>query len=351
MSQGITPTNPSDAPGVSVIIPAREDHVSLPGALESIFAQDYPGPIEVLLADGSRSDRTENMLREHYPRVRRLANPKGTIPAGLNLALASCRHDIVARCDAGARFPTGHLSRAVSTLRRTGAANVGGCTRPRAESDFQHALALVMSSPLGAGDARYRLGGPEGPADSVYLGVFRRDALRLIGGWNEALEANEDYELNWRLREQGLVVWFDEALSVWYLPKTGFAVLAGQQLRYGRFKAHMLALHPRSLRARQLAPPLLVAGFAVSASTLLLGGFEPDPATLLAAIGPLLYLAALPCWSASVARGRAATGLVSAVAATLHFAWGAGFLLGLPMALRRRLVGRPTLAASRGEPR
>ena len=38
---------------------------------------------------------------------------------------------------------------------------------------------------LGAGDARYRLGGVEGPVDTVFLGVFRREALEAVGGFDE----------------------------------------------------------------------------------------------------------------------------------------------------------------------
>ena len=385
MTPAAMPRDPRESPPVSVIVPARDAHAALPGALDSILGQDYDGPVEIVVADGSRTERTRDLLRERYPEVRRVGNPEATIPAGLNLALAHCRHAIVARCDARARLPPGYLSRAVATLGRTGAANAGGRPRPVGETGFERAVALAMSSPLGAGDARYRLGGAEGPVDTVYLGVYRRSAIEDVGGWNEDLRANEDYELNWRLRQRGFAVWFDPALVVRYRPRGGFRALARQYFGYGRWKAVMLARHPRSLRARQLAAPLLVAGYAGSAGLLLAAGYAgaagllpgtagglpagalPSgyPASLPAWALPSGYPASLPAWalplgypagllawalplgypagllacSAAIARGRAGALRVAAAAATIHWAWGIGFYFGMAAALRRLAGG------------
>ena len=340
-----------DSPPVSVIVPARDAHAALPGALDSVLGQDYDGPVEIVVADGSRTDRTRDLLRERYPEVRRACNPEATIPAGLNLSLARCRHAIVARCDAHARLPPGYLSRAVATLGRTGAANVGGRQRPVGETGFERAVALAMSSPLGAGDARYRLGGAEGPVDTVYLGVYRRSAIEDVGGWNEELRANEDYELNWRLRQRGFAVWFDPALVVRYRPRGGFRALARQYFGYGRWKAVMLARHPRSVRPRQLAAPLLVAGLAVSSGLLLWPGLVSAIRAGAAATLLLAYPAALFACSAAIARNRAPALPVAAVAATIHLAWGAGFFFALPAALGRLAGagGRPAAKPHAGK--
>ena len=139
--------------------------------------------------------------------------------AGLATGIRAARAGIVARCDAHAVLSPGYLRRAVETLSRTGAANVGGRQHPVGRTFFERAVALAMTTWLGAGGARYRLGGPEGPADTVYLGVFRRDRLDAVGGVDPAMIANEDYELNWRLRERGETVWFGPALAVAYRPR------------------------------------------------------------------------------------------------------------------------------------
>ena len=224
-------------PPVSVIVPARDAESTIAATLESILAQDYEGALEAIVADGSGSSATEALVRDRFPGVRLVANPEGTIPAGLNRALRAARHDIIARCDAHSTLPASYLTRAVATLRRTGAANVGGRVRPVGSTRFERAVALVTATPLGAGDARYRVGGPEGPVDTVFPGVFRRDALVAAGGWDETLLANEDYALSWRLRERGETVWFDPALAVDYRPRGSLAALARQYFRYGRWEA------------------------------------------------------------------------------------------------------------------
>ena len=349
-------------PPVSVIVPARDAGRTLPAALRSILAQDYGGPVEVIVAEGSADPAGRARLRREFPRVRVLHNPAGAISAGLNLALGAARHGIVARCDAHAALPAGYLARAVDTLLATGAANVGGRQRPAGSGFFQRAVALALSSPLGAGGARYRIGGPAGPVDTVYLGVFRREALEAAGGWDEGLLRNEDYELNWRLRAAGGTVWFDPALAAEYRPRESFGALARQYFGYGRWKRAMLRRHPRALRPRQLAPPLLVPGLAASAAagaaclahTAGVASLPlPAPAwpAVAAAAGalPALYLAFLLGGAAllGIARRAPEAVLLPAVAATLHLAWGAGFWVGAPAAGGLRPAGAGARLAHR----
>ena len=329
-------TRPAGPPPVSVIVPARDAEATLGATLDSILAQDYAGAIEVIVADGSEPSAARQLVRSRFPGVRWIANPDRSIPAALNRALAVARHDIIARCDAHSTLAPSYLARAVATLERTGAANVGGRQHPVGATAFERAVAIATRHRLGAGDARYRIGGAEGPVDTVFLGVYRRDALQDAGGWNNTLERNEDYELNWRLRERGATVWFDPALAVDYRPRGTFRTLARQYFDYGRFKAVVLARHPRSLRARQLAAPLLVAMLTASGCLLVAGPGVPGPLRAAASAVTLAYALVLCGASAALAlryRHTAAL-LVPAVAATIHLAWGTGFFMGLPAALR-----------------
>ena len=313
-------------PGVSVIVPARNAEATLPAALDSILAQDYAGEIEVAVADGSDGPATAELLGARYPQVLCVANPDGGISAGLNRALAATRHPVVQRCDAHAALRPGYIEKAVEVLLRTGAANVGGRVNPVGRTPFERAAALATTCWLGTGGARYRVGGPPGPVDTVFPGTFRRAALEAAGGFDETLAANEDYEVNLRLRAAGGTVWFAPELVADYRPRGGFAALARQYWGYGRWKRAVLGRHPGSLRARQLAPPLLLLALLASA---------------LAACGGLLALAGVVpgAWAAALAGASAAAGLRSrdpaallmpAVLATIHLAWGGGFLAGAP---------------------
>ena len=107
------------------------------------------------------------------------------------------------------------------------------------DNGLQRVIAVGMCSPFGAGPARFRRDGYEGPTDTVYLGVFRRDALEGVGGFDETLDRNQDYELNWRLRDAGHQVWLDPALVVSYRPRgyvsaPGVAVLPVRRVEASR---------------------------------------------------------------------------------------------------------------------
>jgi succinoglycan biosynthesis protein ExoA len=305
-------------PTVSVVMPARDAAGAIGGALTAIRAQDYPRITEVIVADGASADATPEIARRAGATV--VANPDATTPAGLNAAIASSTGEVIVRCDAHAELPPGYVSRAVETLMRTGADNVGGMQVPVGRTFWERAIGYAMSSPLGAGDARYRIGGGEGPADTVYLGVFRRTALERVGGFDETLERNQDYELNWRIRETGGVVWFDPELRVTYRPRGSLRELWQQYFDYGRWKRVVIRRHPGSLRWRQLAAPGLVVALAAALCT------APWlPATV--AI-PALYASALVAtgtWGA--VRNRDLAFLATPFAlATMHLAWGLGFL-------------------------
>jgi len=117
-----------------------------------------------------------------------------------------------------------------------------------------------MTSRFGVGDARFHYGGEPGEVDTVYLGVFDATALEHVGGFDESLVRNQDYELNWRLRESGRQVWFDPTLVVRYRPRGSLRSLASQYFQYGQWKREVLRRHPRSLKARQAVAPLTLVG-------------------------------------------------------------------------------------------
>lgn len=317
------PTGAARLPSVSVLLPVRNAEATIEAALDSVLSQDYGGSVEVIVADGSDTPATSELVRRRYPTVRLVPNPEQTIGFGSNAALRAATGEVVARCDAHTVLPPGYLRRAVETLARTGAANVGGRQRPAGGSLFERAVSMAMTSPLGAGDARHRIGGAEGPADTVYLGVFRREALDAVGGYDPSLERNGDYELNWRLRSRGETVWFDPGLDVTYRPRDTLRSLARQYFDYGRWKRVVLRRHPASVRWRQIASPAIVLSLAGGLALALAG--VPWPAQALLSAYVLTVVGAAV---AMVFRQRdPAAFLVPLVLATMHLAWGGGFFL------------------------
>ncbi len=312
-------------------MPARNDAAAITAAVRSVLEQDYAGPLELVIAIGPSHDGTEavvNAITAGDARVRSVTNPPGGTAAGLNAAIAACTGEVIVRVDAHCELPDGYVTRAVETLERTGAANVGGVQRAVGSTSFQRAAAAAMTSRFGVGDAKFHYGGDEGPTDTVYLGVFRAEALRSVGGFDESLVRNQDYELNVRLRAMGQVVWFDPALEVVYHPRDSLAGLGRQYFDYGRWKREVIRRNPRAVRLRQLAAPVTVlgiaAGIAVAASGRRWG-----------LLGPGVYGVAVLAASASVRDLDAADRRhLPAIFPTMHLGWGLGFLLGPPRRAR-----------------
>ena len=316
-------------PGVSVVIPVRNEAEALREALRSIVSQRYPGAVEIIVADGSEDAASVCAAASDFPQVRVIRNPGRSAASGLNLVMQVAAHPVAARCDARCTLPPGYLRRAVETLIRTKAANVGGRQVPVGTARFQRAVAMAMTGLLGSGGARYRRGGPEGSVDTVYLGVFCREAVLRCGNFDTFFQRNQDYELNWRLRKAGGIVWFDPELAVSYGPRRTLAALARQYCEYGRWKRVMLRRWPKSLRLRQLLPTLLTLGLALSGVGGVVGVTMDWPGAVVAAwVVPTVYVAALLTgMAASLARHRQAVALLlPVVLATMHLSWGVGFL-------------------------
>ncbi len=317
---------PTALPHVSVVLPARDCAELLRDCLAALDAQTYEGVLDVTVAVAPSSDDTRRVLADADLRLPMTVvdNPAGSTPAGLNTAIATSDGTVVVRVDAQARIPPDYIERAVATLAATGAANVGGVQRPVGGPGLAGALAAALASPFGAGPAAFRRGRRSGPVDTVYLGVFDRNALDAVGGFDESLERNQDYELNWRLRGAGHSVWLNAGLVVDYVPRAGYRALARQYFAYGAWKRTILLRHPSSLRPRQLAAPALLAGLAVSAVQLLRG--RPSGAVV-----PLAYTAASALAAARLRPTlRSANEQLQAMGAfgVMHLAWGAGFLWG-----------------------
>ena len=96
-----------------------------------------------------------------------------------------------------------------------------------------------MRSPFGAGSSNFQEGfyGSAGPVDTVYLGSKpARAALLAVGGFDERFTRAQDWELNYRLRAAGGIVYFDPRLHVTYRPRPTLAALAKQYFEYGRWR-------------------------------------------------------------------------------------------------------------------
>ena len=329
---------PVDGGAVSVIMPILNEERHLREAVAVVLGQDYPGEIELVLALGPSKDRTDEVaaaLAAQDPRITCVRNPSGRTPDALNAAIAASRYEIVVRVDGHAMIPPDYVSTAVQVLRRTGADNVGGIMDAQGTTPFEQAVAAAMRSRVGVGNSSFHTGGHEGPAETVYLGVFRRSALERVGGYDPHFARAQDWELNHRIRETGGLVWFTPHLTVRYRPRAKVATLARQYFNYGRWRRVVAGRHS-TISARYLAPPTLVGGLVLAVLVAPVWSW-----TLLAPAGYLLGITVggIVIGSGLPWRGRL---LVPVALGVMHLCWGVGFLTS-PSRLRRGGQGVVTL--------
>ncbi|HET6845322.1 MAG TPA: glycosyltransferase family 2 protein [Anaerolineales bacterium] len=330
-------------PSVSIIIPCYNEQATIGALLSAICSQTYPlSRLEVVIADALSEDGTRSEIgrfqRENAPlRIAIVDNPRRTIPSGLNQAIRASSGEIIVRLDAHSKPAPNYVERCVQDLDAGLGENVGGVWTivEGGTGKVARAIAAAAAHPLGAGDALYRLGGSARAVDTVPFGAFRRSLLDTMGGFDEQLLTNEDYEFNYRIRGAGGRVWLDPAIVSEYVARATLGELAHQYWRYGYWKYRMLRHHPRSLRWRQAIPPILVAAMlALAALALFLGIARVGLVCLIVLYGLTLLAAAVDI---AIRRGDIWLMPASAAAlATMHTAWGAGFLWSAVRSTARR---------------
>lgn len=313
-----------DLPGVSIIMTVLNEQRHLRTAVRAVLEQDYQGPFELIVAYGPSEDRTDELLAELEAtdsRVRSVANPAGDTPVGLNLALKDASYDIVVRVDGHSVLPASYVGTAVRVLEETGADNVGGVMAAEGVEPFEQAAAHAMNSRLGVGGARFHIGGESGPAETVYLGAFRRSILERVGGYDESLRRGQDWELNYRIRRCGGTVWFTPDMRVTYRPRGDVWGLAKQYFRTGQWRRAIARQHADTVGLRYLAPPAALLGF-VGGMVAGLAGYRP------AFVLPGGYAVLILAGSVVTGRGKplATRARLPLAYATMHASWGLGFL-------------------------
>ncbi len=307
---------------ISVILPVRNEAAHLADSVRAILSQDFQGLFEVVLAIGPSSDGTEAIARtlaQADSRVVIVENPTGRTAAGLNLAVKSSQYSNIVRVDGHSEIPQNYLSLVLEILTQSGAVNVGGVMAAIGKSVFERAVARAMRSPLGVGASRFHTGGMAGAVDTVYLGAFRKEALLAVGGFDERFIRAQDWELNFRLRSVGGLIYFNPRLVVTYRPRSTVSALARQYFDYGRWRRVVSRRHEGTINYRYLAPPFTVL---VSTLSIILGTFISTIFLLPALVYALFILLA------SIVIGKSLGEIISLplVLLTMHMCWGMGFL-------------------------
>lgn len=309
-------------PAVSVILPILNEERDLRDCISAILQQKYDGKLEVILALGPSTDNTNqiaNSLAQADSRIKLVNNPTGKTAAALNLAIAAASSEIICRIDGHAEISDTYIKTAVEIMMQTGAVNVGGLMNASADRGFQSVVATAMRSRIGVGSSKFHTGGEAGPADTVYLGTFKKSAILQAGGFDEKYIRAQDWELNHRLRLNGGVIWFDPRLVVTYRPRDTFRKLAKQYFEYGRWRRAVSREHKGTVNYRYLAPPIALV---INFFSIILGLFFSS----IFFLPVLIYLLTIIFSSLFIGKSIYEKLTLPMVLITMHVSWGFGFI-------------------------
>ena len=304
----------ADLKDVSFVMPVLNEQDYLAIAVESVLSQKTPGKAQLVLALGPSADETNKIaesLAKKYKNLILVENPTGSTATGLNLAIEKSSYETVIRVDAHSELSDNYAASAVKILNTTGAANVGGMMIAKGRTAFQRAVAFGYNSRFGLGGGSFHVGGKPGPADTVYLGCFRKSIITGLGLYEPKWVRGQDWELNLRIRQAGHTVWFDPDLKVGYYPRESIRALGKQFYSTGVWRGSLTKQNPMESSFRYWIPPLLVLASVLQV--------------------PLwIYLIAMTLVSFGVSKLDLSSKFwLLAVLPTMHFCWGIGFWVGL----------------------
>ncbi len=317
-----------------MVVPCRNEAQTIARLIDGLAAQTRL-PDETVVVDDASIDGTGGVVAtcaNRHPglgvRLTSGSGPGRGAGAAMNAGIAAATSDMIVRLDGHCQPAADYIERCLAALSRPNAGVVGGVwsIQPGSATGVARGIAAVLSHPLGSGGADYRR--PSGDAssgprtvDTVPFGAFRRELWERLGGYDESLIRNQDYDFNYRVRLTGLDVILDPAIVSVYNARSTFAALARQYFDYGFWKVVMLRKFPASIRLRQLLPLLLVPALVGLIAWAFLAPSWP-PLALLAAY---LFLNFAGATHASLRAGDARLVPSATVALlTLQNAWSAG---------------------------
>jgi lipopolysaccharide/colanic/teichoic acid biosynthesis glycosyltransferase/glycosyltransferase involved in cell wall biosynthesis len=325
---------------VTLVVPCRNEEAFMDACLQSLLENDYPRDRrEILVVDGDSSDGTRAIAERfamHDPTIRVIANPRGIIPAAMNIGIAEARGEAILKIDAHSTYAPNYVSRCVALLAESGADNTGGVlvTRPRNESAVATAIALALAHPFGSGNSGFRIGASEPrEADTVAFGCYRKDVFDRIGGYNERLVRSSDMDLNTRLRRAGGRIVLDPAISANYYPVARLDAFAQRNLLDGYWATYPLRFGSTFIRWRHAAP-LICLMFALL--VLALAAASPRLGVALLLVCAASYVVTVAWVSLSISRRERRRALfppLVAVFSLRHSLYAVGSVWGFIRAL------------------
>jgi len=308
----------------TIIVPAYNESRYIEKFLDNLENQNIRAQdVEVLIADGGSTDGTVSKIRSYKSRfsLKLIHNAGKIVSTGLNLCLAKSSGEIIVRMDVHTRYDPNYVSECISCLQKTDADCVGGAWAIDMTSIKIDPIKIAFMSKVGSGAANSRDTSYEGPTDTVYLGAWKSDYLKKIGGFDESLIRNQDDELCLRIRQAGGIIYQSPKIISFYTPRSQYVKLWQQFFQYGYWRPVVMKKHNRAGALRQYIPALLIL---LILSILICSIFFPKFLQVLFLYPFSVLIALLFEWRSKVDLGLVFGATMAVI--IMHLAYGIGFI-------------------------
>jgi GT2 family glycosyltransferase len=258
----------SSSVGASFVVPVHNGARWLDHALAAILVENDGRPFEVLAVDDGSSDASPSILARYAAAgaIRIIQGPGRGAAAAINAGIREARHPLICQVDQDVILRPGWLRRLTHAVRSqdVGAAQ-GYYVTPADGSVWARVMGL---------DLEQRYGRIRGVTiDHVCTGnsVYRAEALRRVGLFDESLGYGYDNDMSYRLTAAGYrLVFCREAQSIhrWRNTMRGYVA---QQYGVGYGRLDVVAKHRRRVLGDAVSGPSMIlhAPLALAASGML----------------------------------------------------------------------------------
>jgi GT2 family glycosyltransferase len=323
-------------------MPVRNEAALIAASIDAVL-NGTVAPNEIIVVDGQSTDGTREIVQQYAQRDRRVAlvdNPQRTIPSALNHGWNQAAGDLIVRVDGHAIVSDNYVERVRDHLASGQWQGVGGRKVPESGTTTGKVVAAASGSRWGVGNSRYHYAEAPEEAEHVPFGAYPRAVIASLGGWDEALLVNQDFEFDHRLRGTGGRILFDPSISSRWACSSSLRDLSHQYRRYGSGKARVGYKHPDSLRLRHVAPALLPITLVLATASLVSGLVTDLLAPSL--VGGFVLAMYVSAMALTAVVGKARELPLSQrirfpiVVGTMHLSFGIGMVRGLVAGATRR---------------
>lgn len=262
---------------VSVIMPIYNEEKHIKKALDCIINQTWNKNIEIIIVDNESKDNTLALIEEvksalpENITIRVFTNNIRNIPKSLNMACQEASNDVIIRIDGHTYAPLNYVEECVKTLKAIDFKGVvgGRCViKSNSESLMAEAIAIGVRSKVGIGNAAYRnLSDTETSlldVDTVPFGGFTKSLWNDIGGYDENLPFDEDYDYNYRAKQKGYRVVLNTRIVLDYFARKNLKLLSKQYFNYGYWANKFCIKHKIIPSFRRLVPLVFILSLIIT---------------------------------------------------------------------------------------